>query len=50
VALCNEKAHDRVPLLDARDWSEKRCVNRSIFSSGHLRQLLQKVLFFVAAA
>jgi hypothetical protein len=39
-----------VSLLDSRDWSEKRGADRSIFSSGHLKQPLQKMIFFVAAA
>jgi hypothetical protein len=39
-----------VSLLDARDWSEKRGADQSIFSSSHLRQPLQKMLFFVAVA
>jgi hypothetical protein len=37
----------RVSLLDARDWSEKRGADRSIFSSGRLRQLLQKNVIFL---
>jgi hypothetical protein len=37
-----------VSLLDARDWSEKRGADRSIFSSGRLRQPLQKNIIFVA--
>jgi hypothetical protein len=32
-------------LLDARDWSEKRCVDRSTFFNGHLRRPLQKCYF-----
>jgi hypothetical protein len=39
-----------VSLLDARDWSEKRSADQSIFSSIHLRQPLEKLLFFVVAA
>jgi hypothetical protein len=34
-----------VSLLDARDWSEKRGADRSIFSRGRLRQPVQKMLF-----
>jgi hypothetical protein len=35
----------RVSLLDARDWSEERGADRSIFSRGRLRQPVQKMLF-----
>jgi hypothetical protein len=51
VRYCAARKHMiRVPLLNARDLSEKRGTDRSIFSSSHLRQPLQKILFFVAIA
>jgi hypothetical protein len=34
----------RVSLLDARDWSEKRDADRSIFSKGHLSSCLIRPL------
>jgi hypothetical protein len=49
VILCR-KHMICVSLLDARDWSEKRSADQSIFSSIRLRQPLEKLLFFVVAA
>jgi predicted metal-binding transcription factor (methanogenesis marker protein 9) len=48
VWYCAARKHMiHVSLLNARDWSEKRGVNRSIFSSSHLRQPLQKNVIFL---